>query len=615
MYRMSETELSSYVGDVLPLRLCAVPEGGSPPLRAAWSVRGDCVHLRSFAGGEPDCFEDGVLLTLLSEGEAEVTAEAEGERYTCRVRVRPRRTEAPDAVLIPRPADLHTHTTTDHNHDRVAACGTQLAAALIESERESGAIRCGVISDHAAVTNRRLFFEGFCAARLHSDAALIVFAGSESEAHIIGYDRYGLQHKYGGEMVALNTDTFTYAENWPDFLDGFAKSPAVVGILSHPYVMGFSQRSIWDFRFHETVKQPGFVHAAKLIELDNGTNSSTRPLYQYAYSLALDAGLHLAPCCNSDNHGPYEPCPGKTMLLSSENSREMLLDALLARRVYACQSGAVALDWRVNGCRMGETLPALTEEYCFAVHTSLLREEPAAAPVRCEVISDGGLTVWDAPFDTAAEFTLHADSARYFYLRLTDAAGRFTWSAPVWTGRPPADTAALQRLVPLDKTGFTAYDAQRGCPAPELVCDDPLTVWDAGAPTATVTVDMGAVHTVCAVGHTAPPMHGVDPGAGDAIRDAAMSFALEYSIDAGTDGKEYTPCRRGIIRNFGGEELLTFAPVRARYIRFAVTGTVGRAVGGGCFDDAPVRIGELSVFTDPAPESGAPAFAAAQREE
>lgn len=592
MYRLCENTLASYAGDVLPLYF----DGEALPQQVQWSVQGSCVRLRGFAGEEPDCFAHGVLVTLLAPGEAEITAEAHGEVHTCRVLVRPRRTDGPDAPLRPWCADLHTHTTEDHNHDRVAACGGGLAAALIESQRQSGAVDCGVITDHAVVTNRQLFFAGFCAARKSGHT---VFPGSESEAEVLGTDRYGLQHKYAGEMVALNTDRYICADNWPEFLDAFAESPAAVGVLSHPYVMGWSQRSIWDFRFHENAARPVFRRVVCGIEMDNGTHSSTRPLYQYAYSLALDSGMRLAPCCNSDSHGAYQPCPGKTMILSSENSRELLLDALLARRFYACQSGAVALDMTVNGCCMGETLPA-AQEYRFCIKTSLLRPEADAAPVRCEVISDHGLTVRDASFDTAAEFTLHSDTARYFYLRLTDAAGRFTWSAPVWTGRVFDDPALQLRAVPLDKEGMTAFDELRGCPAPELICDDPRQVWDSGAPAACITLDLGEVRQVCAVGHIAPPLHEMSPGDADGLRAAIMSFAGGYRILASAGGESYTLRRSGIIRNFGGEELLTFAPVQARYLRFEVTDTVGRAVGGGAYDAAPVRIGELSVFTDPA---------------
>ncbi len=588
--KLSQTEICSWCGNVVPLWLSAGSDLRTDPPR--WHAGGDCIALKHFS---PDPHTDGVLVTLLRPGEDCVRVELGGEQLTCRIHIRPRRTEAPDAVLHAWPADLHIHTTTDHNAARVAACNEDLPTALLQSQQASHAIACGVISDHAAVTNPGLFYRGFCAEETVSHVDLVVFPGTESEAAVIERDRYGLEHKNAGEMVVLNAAGFTESATWEDFLTAFEDSPFAVGILSHPYVFGFSQRSIWDHCFEKNAARPELRRLVHMVEMDNGTFTDTRPLYQYAYSRALDCGFRLAPCCNSDSHGPYAPCPGKTMLLSSAADREMFYDAFTARRVYACQSGAVELHMTVNGCGMGETLPP-AREYRFAVRTEVPNNAADAAPVRCEVISDYGLTVWDAPFDHSAAFTLPSDTARYFYLRLTDAAGRFTWSAPVWTGRAFDELSALQQLTPLDKTGFTAWDETHGCDAGAVVCDDPRQVWQAPGSAASLLIDMGGIRTIRAVGHIAPPLQSFDPAAGISLHETVMHFLSGYRISASTDGEHFTHCRSGIIRNFGGEELLTFAPIAARWLRFEALGTTGGAVGGVQDAGLPVRIGELSVF-------------------
>ena len=63
-----------------------------------------------------------------------------------------------------------------------------------------------------------------------------------------------------------------------------------------------------------------------------------------------------------------------------------------------------------------------------------------------------------------------------------------------------------------------------------------------------------------------------------------------------TDGVNYTTCDEGQIRVFSGEEVLRFAPCKARYVRFSVLSTVGAEGGLKRYADAKISIAELSVF-------------------
>ena len=82
----SKEEICSFAGDVVTLQACGGEELSAAPVE--WSCSDpSVVRIRSFAGDEGG-FADKVLLTLLKEGSAEVTASLDGQEATCQVTVR-----------------------------------------------------------------------------------------------------------------------------------------------------------------------------------------------------------------------------------------------------------------------------------------------------------------------------------------------------------------------------------------------------------------------------------------------------------------------------------------------------------------------------------------------
>ena len=79
--RLSKTKIESFAGNVIPLRLCGGEEYGNEEIH--WECTSSCIGLRTFAGEANGGFSDGVLLTLLSEGEGVVTAALDGVVYRC----------------------------------------------------------------------------------------------------------------------------------------------------------------------------------------------------------------------------------------------------------------------------------------------------------------------------------------------------------------------------------------------------------------------------------------------------------------------------------------------------------------------------------------------------
>jgi len=73
-------------------------------------------------------------------------------------------------------------------------------------------------------------------------------------------------------------------------------------------------------------------------------------------------------------------------------------------------------------------------------------------------------------------------------------------------------------------------------------------------------------------------------------------FAHGYEVELSNDGENFRPVAKGLLRIFGGEEYIVFPQQTARYVKFRVTSTIGRASDLPRHADAPVSISELTVF-------------------
>lgn len=591
--RLSKEMIVSYVGDIVTLRLEAKKDISRENIK--WSTTGECLVIREFSGDDRHAFNDGVLVTVIKVGEGTVSAEYCGQKYTCIVKGVKSGAKDNGELKFYR-GDLHVHTSMIHDHDLFAERMEELPCDCLKSAYECGELDFTVLSDHASTNNDRNFFCCFEEAEKDEYDGMVIFPGCESEVTIIEKDRFGYSHKNSGEIVTLNAHGYADSYTWEDFYSKLQDSPFAKAVLAHPGVVGWDDNGIWNFSLDINSNNPEFRRLVKLVEMGNGKYDESSMLYHYTYSQALDCGLKIAPCSTSDSHGAYKPAPAKTIIVSTGKSREAFAEAIDNHRVYACDTGVVQLIFTVNDHGMGETLP-VTQLYRFHVEAELMRNVADAMPVKLCVISDYGKRIKEMSFDGEADFEIKSDSARFFYVMLVDKLGRKTWSAPVWTGRAFDDYSYISELRPICKKDFEATDEKTGKSAQAVISDNPGDVWDSGDTSASVVIDMKSEKEICAVGHVAPPVLRFELNdAGINIEDKVTEFVAQYRVSASCDGENYSVLREGCIRVFGGEDMITFEPVKARYIRFEALTSTGRDSEVAKFADAVIKIGELSVF-------------------
>ena len=597
--KISSENINSFVGNVLPLWLVCDEDISKEPIK--WQTSdSDTVGIHTFEGNDPQSITHGALLTLKKCGVAKVTAELDGVNYSCQVSVREMKRPSKDARLNYYIGDFHDHTSTTHNHEKFANRETDFPIDYINRIKNERLIDFSVISDHASVTNPRDFFRGFTDTELAQPMDAVILPGSESEVTVIEEDRFGIPYKNSGEIVSVNASNFKATRSWQEFYDVMSDSPFAVCIFAHPYVLGISTPGCWNFKFKKN-NTPEMKALMKGIEMGNGNVGQSLFLFEAAYSLALDSGFRISCTCSSDSHGPiwgFNACPGKTVIMAEERSKEAFLAALLDRRFYATESGNVGLYYTVNGSPAASDLdPAAT--YKFHVELFPFRDEPDTAPVQCKLISDGGKTVKVVDCKNLSEFDfdVESDSASYFYLRLMDAEGRKTWSAPVWTGRTHSPLPDTDNVIPIDKTGFTVTEAESGLDASVLVNGDIREEWHSELKKASYVIDMQEEKTVSAFGYYTPYIiYKPFKRAELSVAHIVGGFTSEYRISTSPDGVNYIPCAEGAIREYSGEEIIPFERHRARYVKFEVLTTAGQNSGRSERMDDKIVLAELSLF-------------------
>lgn len=601
---ISKTEIASFVGDVLPLYL--VSDTDLTKADVTWEIEGDAAVLRRFDDSDKTPFSYGVLVTLQAPGTATVKALFEGKTYTCEVHVRERCHAPNEEATVYLRGDLHVHPSHTHKPDIFAAT-PHLQADCISQIKEEALLDFSVLSDHACVMHHKGFFDSFVEKELAEPMEPVLFPSSESEVTVIESDRFGHKHQHSGELVLLNADNCSFGERWEELYERMAQSPEPVGIFAHPFVLG--PYGFWSFPF-DRIREPALYRMMRGIELGNGSQSNGGILYEYAYSQALDNGFSVSPTCGSDRHGPtwgFGVMTGKTIVMAADKSRESILDSLRSNRFYASESGNVKLHYTVNG-QIAPTRLTPCNTYTFDVRLGLFEEDETTLPTHCQVISDGGSVILSCDdFGRELHFTLRSDTARYFYLRLWDDAGRKTWSSPVWTGRAFDEPVKESPLIPLDGCDFSAYDEVTGADASAVLDSNPSNPFQSTAPTASIVIDMKKPRDICALGHWGAHISKLEikaayeewkPVIGPLTVSTASGYTIDYAISTSEDGITYTPRAKGFSRALADEEIIRFPAHRARFVKFEVLSTLGRRSGIPALADAPVNVGVLTLFTE-----------------
>ncbi len=586
--KLTKESISSFIGDVVSLRLV---EDGEPKA-ASWNISGDAAIIRKF-----DTVPSAVLVNLVKEGTATIIADDGENKYTCNVSARPMRHAQSSDEFNYYIGDMHVHTSNVHTADKFPSRTDGSPQKVIDDLTKEGILDFTVISDHSCVLNESEFLRGFIAAEESVHDGLVVLPGSESEITFLENDRYGIRHKNSGEIVSVNTlynsDSRTYEEYYKRI--GSANEP--ISVLAHPQVMGSFIPGIWNFCLDRNQELKRFV---KLVEMGNGTTRDETPLFEHTLSVALDNGFRASTSCGSDHHGPSwsaAVCPGKTIIMAREKTKEAFIDAILNKRCYASEQGNIKIRYSVNSTFAPATIKA-ADSYEFDIFTSHLDGTKADELKTLEIITDGEERAARIENVDLSHITVKVkrENAHWFYLRFVAENGQKTWSMPVWTDMPKA-TAAVDGLELINKSGFEAFDAITGKNAQILLSGSPVDKYE-GKRVAEIITDMKCEKTLRAVSILAPMFDKSEQLPPRDIRpEKLMHFPYRIEVFGSVDGERYQKLTCGYARVFGGENIFSFPETSMRYVKINILSSVGQATGRPCYADTPIDIGEIEFYS------------------
>jgi hypothetical protein len=333
--------------------------------------------------------------------------------------------------------DLHTHTGYS---DGVGTPWDAYAAAIAAG------------ADFLATTEHDSYGYWISPEEWEDNLAAAEFYTSRSFVAMAGYEFWIAG---SGEINVFNTREFPPVPEDPDqrptpgsegspeevlpaFYDWLARQPGAVGQWNHPT---YVSHEFFGFDFWSEERDVGMG----LVEVWNDSWFYT----EESYVKALDAGWHVMPAANADNHTAdwISGLPLRTVLLAQRLTPGDLYGAMAAGRGYATVDPNLRVTYALNGEIMGSTLaPAKSYEASVAI------EDPDGGAITLvEIVTDGGRVAARLAADSpVVEWTtrLASPTARYYYVRVTTESneasvlashtggeGITAVTAPVWTGR------------------------------------------------------------------------------------------------------------------------------------------------------------------------------------
>ncbi|MBD3239475.1 MAG: DUF3604 domain-containing protein [Chitinivibrionales bacterium] len=147
-------------------------------------------------------------------------------------------------------------------------------------------------------------------------------------------------------------------------------------------------------------------------------------------SALLKRGLRYGLVCNSDGHKGHVGTNGVTAVFARELTREAILEAYRARRVYGTTNARIRLVFTGNGHLMGSTVPNERRKVLGIDVTgqNMLKKIELfrnADPYRLIVPDPGSVGF-------KGEVALDDDDASSWYVRVTQIDNHIAWSSPVW---------------------------------------------------------------------------------------------------------------------------------------------------------------------------------------
>ncbi|GAA4204649.1 metallophosphoesterase [Microbispora amethystogenes] len=209
------------------------------------------------------------------------------------------------------------------------------------------------------------------------------------------------------------------------FLARLKRDPDAIGQFNHP-----STKDKGDF-FGFKGLDPAADDRMELIEVKSADAVGE-------FQKALDAGWHLAPTWNGDEHSAtwVSGNPSITGVWAGGHSLDALYAAMRDRSLYSTADTNAVLGFGGNGKLMGSILPGGTAT--LDVEVRLTDPDAKDSFTSARLVTNGGAVAHDFGTISGDDLTLKTKldvrDGDFYYVRADQADGNFLVSAPIWIG-------------------------------------------------------------------------------------------------------------------------------------------------------------------------------------
>ena len=339
-------------------------------------------------------------------------------------------TEEPESPAVPDWGwnfcfgQLHAHTADSDGVGTVAEAYAQAKMAGLDFF---------AVTDHSDSFDHDkegLLTDGSISENWTSGKAAAAAATDEGFVAIYGFEMSWNQGQ--GHINTFHTPGFLsrdregyekYRDGMEAYWDALLEVPESVSQFNHPGTL------YGDFKAFSGYC-PELDSVLCLIEVGSGAGREYQSAYD-AYVQALDAGWHLAPTNNHNNHeGRFGAADtGRTVILAENLTEQSLYDAMKARRVYATEDADLQIYYTLDGAVMGARLRASQVGERAELEVKLFDPTDGALGT-VEVIGPAGQVAASA--EAAEKLSFSLPIADYYFIRITQPDGDLAVTAPVW---------------------------------------------------------------------------------------------------------------------------------------------------------------------------------------
>ncbi len=251
---------------------------------------------------------------------------------------------------------------------------------------------------------------------------------------------------YWGHMNILGSnkvisDINSY--NMPDIFKWLESEPNAVGMFNHP-------GDAWgDFEDYGYMTE--YADRAMALAEIKGRG------YDRAYALLLSRGWHVAPSYNEDNHAPNWTVgsPYITGILAPALTRENVMDAFRARRVYSSADPTMKIFYKLNGEWMGSRI---NNPSSINISLKITTENENGIGL-IEIVGEDNIVVAQKHVGAKQAYEWNPSlpvEFDYYYVRISNGS-QYSVTAPVWIeNRAEPKVLSMTRAASYDSRDTSA---------------------------------------------------------------------------------------------------------------------------------------------------------------